>query len=57
MNVPLGVTLDEADRLVIEANLAANRGNKSRTAEILGIGRKTLQRKLAEWGSEDAEDS
>ena len=57
VSVPLGVTLDEADRLVIEANLAANRGNKSRTAEILGIGRKTLQRKLAEWGSEDAEDS
>lgn len=52
VSVPLGVTLDEADRLVIEANLAANRGNKSRTAEILGIGRKTLQRKLAEWGSD-----
>ncbi len=54
VSVPLGVTLDEADRLVIEANLAANRGNKSRTAEILGIGRKTLQRKLAEWGSDAA---
>ena len=56
VSVPLGVTLDEADRLVIEANLAANRGNKSRTAEILGIGRKTLQRKLAEWGSDAADD-
>lgn len=57
VSVPLGVTLDEADRLVIEANLAANKGNKSKTAEILGIGRKTLQRKLAEWGSDAAEDS
>ncbi|MBP5465563.1 MAG: sigma-54-dependent Fis family transcriptional regulator [Treponema sp.] len=56
VSVPLGVTLDEADRLVIEANLAANRGNKSRTAEVLGIGRKTLQRKLIEWGSEDTGD-
>ena len=56
VSVPLGVTLEEADRLVIEANLAANRGNKSRTAEVLGIGRKTLQRKLVEWGSDDSED-
>ena len=56
VSVPLGVTLDEADRLVIEANLAANRGNKSRTAEVLGIGRKTLQRKLIEWGSDDTGD-
>ncbi|MCR5621775.1 MAG: sigma-54 dependent transcriptional regulator [Treponema sp.] len=56
ISVPLGVTLDEADRLVIEANLAANKGNKSRTAEVLGIGRKTLQRKLAEWGSAGADD-
>ncbi len=56
VSVPLGVPLDEADRLVIEANLAANKGNRSKTAEILGIGRKTLQRKLAEWGSEAADD-
>lgn len=56
VRVPLGVTLDEADRLVIEANLAANKGNKSKTAEVLGIGRKTLQRKLAEWGSAGADD-
>jgi len=27
-------------------------GNKSKTAEILNIGRKTLHRKLAEWGEE-----
>ncbi|MBQ9538724.1 MAG: sigma-54-dependent Fis family transcriptional regulator [Treponema sp.] len=56
VSVPLGVTLDEADRLVIEANLAVNKGNKSRTADILGIGRKTLQRKLTEWGSAAAGD-
>lgn len=52
--VPLGVSLDEAERLVIEANLAANRNNKSKTSEILGIGRKTLQRKLAEWNGESS---
>ena len=42
---------DEAEKIVIEQTLAANKGNKSKTAEVLGIGRKTLQRKLGE--SED----
>lgn len=54
ISVPMGTTLDEAERLIIEANLAANRNNKSKTAERLGIGRKTLQRKLAEWGLDGA---
>ena len=30
--------------------------NKSKTAETLGIGRKTLHRKLAEYGMEDSEE-
>ncbi|MBR6081055.1 MAG: sigma-54-dependent Fis family transcriptional regulator [Treponema sp.] len=53
ISVPLGVTLDEAEKIIIQENLAANRNNRSRTAEILGIGRKTLQRRLTEWGMED----
>lgn len=53
ISVPFGMTLDEAERIVIEQNLAANGNNKTKTAEILGIGRKTLQRKLAEWGIEE----
>ena len=44
--IPAGATLDEAERIVIEQTLAANKGNKSKTADALGIGRKTLQRKL-----------
>ncbi len=48
ISVPIGITLDEAERIIIEGNLAANKGNKSRTAEILGIERKTLSRKLGE---------
>ena len=42
ISVPLGITLDEAEKIIIEQNLAANKGNKSKTAEILGIERKTL---------------
>ncbi len=51
ITVPVGVSLDEVEKIVIQANLAVNRNNKSKTADILGIGRKTLQRKLAEWGN------
>ncbi|MBQ2601688.1 MAG: sigma-54-dependent Fis family transcriptional regulator [Treponema sp.] len=53
VSVPLGISLDEAEKIIIQENLAANRNNRSRTAEILGIGRKTLQRRLSEWGLED----
>lgn len=52
ISVPVGITLEAAERLIIEENLAANKGNKSRTADVLGIGRKTLHRKLAEYGLE-----
>ncbi len=55
--VPLGITLEESEKIIIRQNLAANRNNRTKTAEILGIGRKTLQRKLAEWGMEENEDS
>lgn len=54
--IPFGITLDEAEKIIIQQNLASNKNNKSKTADILGIGRKTLQRKLSEWG-EDEEKS
>ncbi|MCR5080566.1 MAG: sigma-54 dependent transcriptional regulator [Treponema sp.] len=53
ISIPLGITLDEAEKIIIQQNLAANRNNKSRTAEVLDIGRKTLQRKLADWEIEE----
>ena len=55
ISVPVGITLDEAEKIIIQENLAANKGNKSKTAETLGIGRKTLHRKLNEYGLEDEE--
>lgn len=48
ITIPVGITMDEAEKIIIQENLAANKGNKSRTADILGIGRKTLHRKLEE---------
>lgn len=56
--IPVGISMEDAERIIIEQNLAVNKNNKTKTAEILGIGRKTLQRKLSDWGlvGEDAGD-
>ena len=48
--VPANLTLDEAEKIIILQTLADNKNNKSKTAELLGIGRKTLHRKLEEYG-------
>ena len=50
--IPMGITLEEAEMIIINENLAYNNGNKSKTADILGIGRKTLHRKLGETDEE-----
>ena len=52
ISIPIGITMDEAEKIIIQENLAANKGNKSRTADILGIGRKTLHRKIEELNIE-----
>ncbi len=44
------VTLAEVERRYVLRVLEAVGGNKSKAAETLGIGRKTLYRKLEEWG-------
>lgn len=52
INIPSNVTLDEAEKIIILQTLAQNKNNKTKTAELLGIGRKTLHRKLEEYGVE-----
>lgn len=52
LQIPIGSTMSEAEKQIILQTLSANNGNKSKTAEILMIGRKTLHRKLAEYGYE-----
>lgn len=44
--IPLGTTMEEAERIIINATLAYCKGNKTKTADVLGLGRKTIQRKL-----------
>jgi DNA-binding NtrC family response regulator len=55
IRIPLGTTLEESEKIIIRDTLSAQKGNKSKAAEVLSIGRKTLHRKLAEWGEEDEE--
>jgi DNA-binding NtrC family response regulator len=50
LRLPLGASLADMEKEVIRTTLAREGGNKSRTADILGIGRKTLHRKIEEYG-------
>jgi len=55
VRVPVGSTLAEAEKILIRETLVAQGGNKSRTAEVLGIGRKTLYQKIDEYGIDASE--
>ena len=56
ISIPMGISLEDAEKIIIMQNLSANKGNKSKTADILGIGRKTLHRILNEYGLELSDD-
>ncbi len=54
ITIPLGSSAQEAERkLILETLLAVNH-NKSKAARILGLSRKTLHNKLAEFRVEDS---
>jgi DNA-binding NtrC family response regulator len=44
-----GTKMSEVERAVIEAALKETRGNRRRAAELLGIGERTLYRKIKEY--------
>jgi DNA-binding NtrC family response regulator len=46
-----GMTVDEAERALIELTLRHTKNNRTRSAEILGISGKTLFNKLKEYGA------
>ena len=50
---PLGQTLDTIETRYIQETLMQAEGNRTRAAEILGISRRTLQRKLKDLGIEN----
>ncbi|MFO8011930.1 MAG: sigma-54 dependent transcriptional regulator [Phycisphaerae bacterium] len=45
-----GMSLQDAERMLIERTLRETEGNRQKTAEILGIGERTLYRKIKQYG-------
>ncbi len=50
--IKLGQTLEEVEKMIILKTLEKFNGNKTHTAKVLGIGLRTLHRKLKEYGEE-----
>ena len=46
IRIPLGTTMEEAEKIIIMETISAQKGNQSKAADVLGIGRKTIHRKL-----------
>ena len=53
VTLTLPITLDAAEKRLIEDTISFCNGNKTKAADLLGIGRKTLHRKLAEYSGKD----
>src|SRR6056297_3416820 len=53
IKIEVGSSMEDAEREMIRATLHRENGNKSRTADVLGIGRKTLHRKIQEYQLEE----
>jgi DNA-binding NtrC family response regulator len=56
LGVQVGMSIDEAERVLIEATLQQTKNNKTRAAMTLGISAKTLHVKLKQYRLEGAED-
>jgi two-component system response regulator HydG len=55
VSIPPGMTLEALEKEAIIQTLEETGGNRTQTAQILGISRKTLQNKLKEYGLEEKE--
>jgi DNA-binding NtrC family response regulator len=53
IRIELGSSMAEAEKIIIRQTLKGVNNNKSRAADILGIGRKTLHRKIHDYGLEE----
>ena len=51
-----GMTMAEIERVAILAALRDSAGNRRKAADVLGIGERTLYRKLREYEGEGADD-
>jgi DNA-binding NtrC family response regulator len=56
VRLPVGTTVADAEKAMIQATLQHTKNNKTRAAEILGISLKTLFNKLKEYGASEGAD-
>ncbi|MDL1878492.1 sigma-54-dependent Fis family transcriptional regulator, partial [Cytophagia bacterium CHB2] len=49
LTIPIGTTVDEAERMLILKTLDLHQNNKTKAADVLGISLKTLHNKLARY--------
>ena len=56
IKIPIGTPMEAVEREVILRTLAAHEGNKTATAEALGISRRSIYNKLAEYGDKSASE-
>jgi DNA-binding NtrC family response regulator len=54
IRIPVGTTIEEAEKTLLLRTLEQTKNNKTRAADILGISLKTLHNKLKEYGAKDA---
>ena len=50
LTITPGMTMAEIEKAAITAALAETRGNRRKAAELLGIGERTMYRKLRDYG-------
>ena len=53
ISLDLPISMEDAEKAIIMETICFAGGNQTKAAEILGIGRKTLHRKLSEWKVSD----
>jgi DNA-binding NtrC family response regulator len=53
--IDVGITIEEAERILTLRTLKAQGGNRTKAAEILGISTRTLRNKLQEYGLKETE--
>ena len=52
VRLPVGTTVSQGEKALIQLTLQHTKNNKTRAADILGISLKTLFNKLKEYGAE-----
>jgi len=53
IRIPVGTNMAESEKIILRDTLSAYKGNKTKASEVLGIGRKTMHRKLVEYKLDD----